>query len=277
LRDLARLVAAFWLCAACMSQAREVGRDDLLALPAADVVILGEVHDNPAHHLNQATALEALAPAAVAFEMLSPEQAAIVNAGAAGTALMADALGWAESGWPPFDLYAPVFEALGAARVYGMAVPRDAVMASFQTGAAAGFAGDAERFGLDTALPDEEQAAREALQMAAHCDALPPEMLPGMVAAQRLRDAAFADTVLKALAETGGPVAVITGSGHARTDWGMPAALRHAAPEVTVLSLGQIEDHGEGVAAPPFDLWLVTAPADRPDPCAAFADRVQDG
>ena len=43
---------------------------------------------------------------------------------------------------------------------------------------------------------DSEQAAREAEQMAAHCDALPEDILPGFVEAQRLRDAALAEDVL---------------------------------------------------------------------------------
>jgi uncharacterized iron-regulated protein len=96
-------------------------------------------------------------------------------------------------------------------------------------------------------------------------------MLPGMVEAQRLRDARFAQTALRALEETGGPVAVITGNGHARTDRGMPRALARLAPGVDVLSLGQLESRP--AAPPPFDVWRVTEPAERPDPCAAFDDR----
>lgn len=248
-----------------------------MALPAADVVILGEVHDNPVHHLNQATALGALRPSAVVFEMLDPDQAATVQARQITGAALGAALAWDASGWPAFDLYQPVFDAIGDARVYGMAVPRTQVGAAFSDGAAAAFGEGAARFGLDRPLSAAEQDAREAMQATAHCDALPPEMLPGMVAAQRLRDAAFADTVLTALADTGGPVAVIAGSGHARTDWGMPAALGQAAPDVRVLSIGQLEDLGDAVDAPPFDLWLVTAPADRADPCAAFRARAEDG
>jgi uncharacterized iron-regulated protein len=117
-------------------------------------------------------------------------------------------------------------------------------------------------------LPEAERAAMEADQAEAHCGALPAEMLPGMVEAQRARDAAIALAALEALEQTGGPVAVITGNGHARTDWGMPVFLRAFAPEVRVLTLGQLEAPPE--EPPPFDLWLVTAPAEREDPCAVF-------
>jgi uncharacterized iron-regulated protein len=92
--------------------------------------------------------------------------------------------------------------------------------------------------------------------------------MAGMVEAQRLRDAALAQAVLEALLETGGPVAVITGSGHARIDLGVPSVLRRAEPELAVIAVGQIEAPAEPVQ--PYDLWIVTAPAPREDPCAVF-------
>lgn len=266
-------LAALSVLVGAAAAAREIDAAALTDLPDVDIVILGEVHDNAVHHLNQASALRSLAPAAVVFEMLTPEQAAIVQARDRVGAALGAALDWETSGWPSFALYQPVFEAVGKARIYGMAVPRDQLWAALEDGPAAAFGPDAARFDLDRPLASDEQAARETMQADAHCDALPPDMLPGMVAAQRFRDAAFADTALTALAETGGPVAVITGSGHARTDWGIPAALRRAAPDLRVLSIGQLEDQGTVPSDPPFDLWLVTEPAERPDPCAGLRAR----
>jgi uncharacterized iron-regulated protein len=104
--------------------------------------------------------------------------------------------------------------------------------------------------------------------MSSHCDALSDEMLPGMVEAQRLRDAVLAHAAIAAHSATGGPVVVITGSGHARTDHGIPATIARAAPEVSVLSVGQLESDPGSDA--PFYLWIVTAAMDRSDPCAAF-------
>lgn len=60
-----------------------------------------------------------------------------------------------------------------------------------------------------------------------------------------------------------------TGSGHARTDWGMPVALQRAAPSARIVSLGQLEAEPEG--APPYDTWLMAAPALRDDPCTGFS------
>jgi hypothetical protein len=126
------------------------------------------------------------------------------------------------------------------------------------------------RWGLALPLDDADQAAREAEQAMAHCNALPVDYLPWMVGVQRLRDANFAASALDALDETGGPVVVITGSGHARRDQGVPAALALAAPQVTVLTVGQLEGLPGMVPAAPYDLWVITPPIARPDPCAAF-------
>lgn len=234
-----------------------------------DIVVLGEIHDNAEHHLNQARAVAALAPEALVFEMLTPEQAARATpAVRSDPAALEAALGWNASGWPDFAIYWPVFAAAPDAAIIGAAVPREEARRAFESPLAEVFGPEAPRFGLDRALSPEDQAAREAEQQAAHCDALPEAMLPGMVAAQRLRDGALAAAALAALADTGGPVAVITGSGHARTDIGVPALLRLAAPEVAVVSLGQVER--PATAPQPFDLWIASDPAPRDDPCAAF-------
>ena len=213
----------------------------LTALPAAaqDVVILGEVHDNPAHHAEQAAQVAAIQPRALVFEMLTPEQAARVTPDLiADPGSMARALDWDRSGWPDFAMYHPTF------------------------------GDEAAAYGLTEPLPPGEQAAREALQQAAHCDALPKDILPGMVEVQRLRDAVLARAVVRAIAETGGPVAVITGNGHARRDRGVPAYLARVAPDLEVFVLGQTEDGAPLEGG--FDA-VISAPAvARPDPCAAF-------
>ena len=56
--------------------AREIGPDALDSLPQVDVLVLGEVHDNPHHHAHQARAVRALNPVAMVFEMLQPAQIA---------------------------------------------------------------------------------------------------------------------------------------------------------------------------------------------------------
>ena len=250
-------------------QAGPITADALDALPAADVVILGEVHDNPVHHINQTRAVAAIAPKALVFEMLSPDQASRVTPLLrADRAALEAALGWNDSGWPDFAMYHPIFLAAPAAVVLGGALPQQDVRRSMTDGAAAVFGDGAARYGLALPLEPAEQAAREADQKTAHCNALPDALLPGMVDAQRLRDAALARAAVQAFDVTGGPVVVITGSGHADRARGIPVALAEAAPDLRVLSVGQVE--GEPGPDAPFDLWIATPPHPRPDPCAAF-------
>ncbi len=248
--------------------AAQVSVSDLDALPSADVIFLGEVHDNPAHHMHQEHAISQIRPAALVFEMLTPDQAARVTQPLLPEDQLREILDWDATGWPDFSMYYPLFTAAPDAVIFGAALPRDDARAAMSSPLPDSFPGDATRFGLDIDLPPDQQRAREALQARAHCDALPDHLLPGMVAIQRLRDALLAEAALRAFDETSGPVVVITGTGHARTDWGAPAALAHAAPNIQTLSVGQFEAVPD--SPPPHDLWLVTDPHPRPDPCDAF-------
>ncbi|SHF22104.1 Haem-binding uptake, Tiki superfamily, ChaN [Loktanella atrilutea] len=253
---IARLAVLALLCAAQVHA-------DVGPLPGADIFVLGEVHDNPAHHATQAGIVAQVQPKALVFEMLTPAQAAAaMTVDRTDADAIAAATDWADSGWPDFAMYAPIFAAAPGAAIVGAAVPRDDLMRAMTDGAAAVSTVPVPQLAkAQLAMLSQEQAE-------AHCGALPPEMLPGMVEAQRLRDAAFAGATLSAFDATGGPVVLITGTGHARTDVGVPAALRLARPDLTVWALGQTE--GAAEAGAPFDAVAVTDATDRPDPCAVF-------
>lgn len=235
---------------------------------AQDVLILGEIHDNPAHHITQAERVQAFEPAAIVFEMLTPAQASQVRPEIRDDAeALAQALDWKNSGWPDFEIYYPIFAAADTARIYGAGVPREEARRALQERVEAIFP-EAQKFGLMVPLPEWQQKEREGLQHAVHCDALPAEMLLVMVEIQRLRDAVLAQTVFKALKETAGPVVVITGNGHARKDWGVPALLTQVQPELQIYVLGQTEDHVELEGG--FDEVVSVPAVEREDPCAAF-------
>jgi uncharacterized iron-regulated protein len=257
---------AWLLLLAAPALGEEIPASDLLGLPPADVVVLGEVHDNPAHHENQAAAIRAIKPRAIVFEMLTPEQAGR-SYDLGDVEAMEAALGWEAAGWPDFAMYHPIFLAAPDAQVFGGNTGNAAVRVAMAEGAAKAFGPDAARYGLNRTLAVPDQGLREAEQHEAHCGALPADMLGGMVEVQRLRDAAIARAVVEAMAATGGPVAVITGSGHARKDRGVPAVLAVAAGELKVLSVGQLEQQQ---ADAPFDYWVVSEAPARGDPCEAF-------
>lgn len=236
----------------------------------SDVVIIGETHDNSSHHDKQAAIVSRVGPKAVVWEMLDKEAADALRSQAIMDQGRTDAIiGWSASGWPSFDMYFPIFEAAGDAVHYGANVSRDASMQALQSGPrqVLGDGNAADQLGLTKPLPADEQATREAAQLAAHCDALPVEWLPRMVQIQRLRDAKLAQATLTALGETGGPVVVITGNGHARRDWGMSRYIQFVAPDVAIFTIGQSEN---GALAGTFD-WIIDSPApERSDPCDAF-------
>ena len=229
---------------------------------SGDVMIIGEYHDNPVHHAQQQNAVNEIRPAAVVYEMLTPEEAAAL----ADVPRDPDAMRQATQGfhWTNIADYADVLARSPV--IIGAALPRTTMRAAFSDGAVAAFGADAAQYGLSASLPSEQQATREALQFDAHCAAMPREMMAGMVEAQRLRDARFSQVALDALAEFGAPVVVIVGSGHVRQDWGIPAVLARAAPEVRVFALA----FGEGAGGGTYDAEVVTPAPARGDPCEVF-------
>lgn len=250
----AMIVSAFVVCASVVWSQYD-----------GDVLIIGEFHDNPRHHQRQQNAVNEIAPKAVVFEMLTPEEAKLLADVPRDPAAMEAAI--AGFHWTNIADYAGVLSRSSV--IIGAAVPRADMRAAFSEGAASVFGRDAARYGLTKPLSEEQQTAREALQYEAHCAAMPLEMMGGMVEAQRLRDAAFARAVIAAVETYGTPVVLITGNGHARIDWGVPAYLARARPDLNVEAIGQ----GEGGVSPAgfFDFEITDAPRpDRADPCVAF-------
>lgn len=246
-----------------------LSQESLSQMTSSDVVLLGEFHDNPRHHQVQSDLVQDIAPKALVFEMLTPDQASRVTAEIRGQAdALSAALNWAESGWPNFSMYHPIFLAAPNAAIYGAAVPRDQARQAMEQGVSVSFGLEAEAFGLTTPLAETEQTQRERLQFEAHCNALPEHLLPAMVDIQRLRDARLAQASVQALDATGGPVVVITGNGHARADWGVPRFLRRVRPDLAVFALGQSED--AALLPGLFDAVLDAPSIERPDPCEAF-------
>lgn len=276
------IVAAMW--------AGALGAADEAAVAAfvdsardADIVILGEIHDNPEHHHTQAAIVAALDPAAIVFEMIPQELEAELNAlrdAGAGHAALAEALGWSAAGWPDFASYAEIMDAAPRARVFGAGQAAEAVQLAAAEGAAEAFGPDAAVYGLDRPLPEEEQALRETRELGVRCGEAAAEALPGLVEAQRFRDAGLADATLWARIMTGdGQVVVIAGSDSADKARGAAAMVALAEPEARIVTLGQFETMPDGAddAAPgavvegEFDaVLLAPPPPGRSDPCAGL-------
>jgi uncharacterized iron-regulated protein len=255
------------------------------AVASADVVLLGEMHDNVDHHVLQARLLRAVLASgrrpALAFEMLTADQQAAVDAALARAPhdpdAFARAVGWNESGWPEFETYRPIVQAGLEA---GMAViaanlPRKAVREVVSKGAEALDAPLRARLAKDEPLPAPLVESLRAEMRESHCGELPESLIDPLILAQRARDAAMAARVEGAGAR--GAV-LIAGRGHARTDRGVPAYLKTEAPERKIVSVAFFEvDPAQKEAAAynepgesgplPFDYAVFTPAQEREDPC----------
>jgi uncharacterized iron-regulated protein len=246
-------------------------------LGSAQVVVLGETHDNPDHHAVQAWAVRALVAAGkkpqVAFEMIDRDRQADLDEAVHDLDGLGEALRWNERGWPDWQkMYRPIAEAALAAggTLSAANLPADLTR---QIARRAEPAEQAARLGLDTPLPEAIAAALADEIRSSHCNMMPDSAIPAMVRVQRARDAEMAATVAALVQRPGaGPVVLIAGAGHARTDRGVPERLRQIAPGLTVFSLGLVETNAvvtdPAAESPPFDAVWFTGRAEREDPCA---------
>jgi uncharacterized iron-regulated protein len=272
--------------------ARFVGEAQLVAaLAAARYRLLGEVHDNPAHHDIRARLITAIAATgarpAVVFEQFDLDHdAALMAAQAAGadpeqlaTAGRLDRKAW---GWP---LHKPILEAALAAHL----PVRAGNLSRAQFGGELQAAIDKELNAiwyarLHAARWTEAQAAAlRADIVESHCRKLPEAIVPHLVLAQRMRDATMAQALVNDA--TAGGAVLIAGNGHVRADLAVPVYL-HAAglpdADARSVSLGLIEVGADDQRAadfprqvitdnPGFDyVWLTPAVA-RGDPCERFS------
>lgn len=249
------------------------------ALEQADIVLLGERHDNPAHHQRRGEWLASLrgSRAVVVAEHLTLGQR--VDAAAAAQDLLPalqaagfDARGWA---WP---LHRPLFEPALAAGpkpslpVWGGNLPRDSARDIARRGEAAWDAtlppGVADRLRA-APLPPQAQAALDRALIDGHCGQLPAARVPAMRAAQRARDAAMAQALLQAHAAGARPAVLVAGNGHVRRDHGVPQLLAAWAPGLSVVSV-VLDEQGMAPGSEPADRRWTTAGVQRADPCAGL-------
>ena len=276
--------------------ARFVAEPELVAsLARARYRLLGEVHDNPAHHVIRARLISAVAGTgvrpAVIFEQFDLERDdALVAAqsSAADAEQLADAGRLDRNAWA-WPLHKPVVEAALAAHLpirsgnpsremlrSGLQTPEDVNAIWYPR--------------LRAARWSEAQAVQlRADIVESHCGKLPEAMVPRLVIAQRARDAAMAQALVNDATEDG--AILVAGNGHVRADLGVPVYL-HAPSlpdaDAQSVSLGLIETSPEDERAadfpsrmiadhPGFDYLWFTPPVARDDPCAKWRQTSKNG
>ena len=236
-----------------------VAADDVYARAArATHVILGETHDNPEQHRLQLAALEHLSgPRALAMEQFDSEYQAAIDGAPADAEAIADAGRFDRKGWN-WPLYRPLVE-------FAVQHRWPIIAANLSRTDARRIVRDPASSGLPPA-PEVSKALEHDIAES-HCGRRPePKLLAGMVEAQRARDARMASTLK-------GKTVLITGSGHARRDRGVPLYL----PGADIVSIGFVEvdadkktpgDYLTDLFTPAsFDYVWFTERAPREDPC----------
>ncbi|MEC5323289.1 ChaN family lipoprotein [Aurantimonas sp. A3-2-R12] len=263
-------------------------QDALLgAAHGARYVLLGEIHDNPDHHLIQSDIIGGLAKLgakpSVVFEMIPQGFADILAGFEAGDdkdlATLAERLQWSERGWPDFSLYRPIFDSAVANDLPIRAgnLDRETVRAIAEDGVTALTDANVRRWSLDDQMPAAQSAELAETIREAHCGLMPDGAIAPMTLVQRARDGALAEAMIGAAGETGSAV-LIAGSGHVRNDWAVPVILAEREPQSRAVSVqmvevaegeGQPADYGLTPAAPaPFDFTIFTPRQNVSDRCA---------
>lgn len=268
---------------------RFVDRSELMAVARdSEYVLLGEVHINAEHHRLQLEVLEQLAEQGrppVVFEMLDSDQQHSIDAARAerpdDADYIAEVTRFGERGWQ-WPYYRPLVE-LALERDLPLLAgnpPAEQVRDVARGGVEALPDGQASTLGLDRPLPEVAHADLTERIVQGHCGHLTPEVAERLVPAQRIKDASMAE-VLRAA--EGRPAVLIAGSGHVRTDYGVPYYLRQRDPEARVLALGFVEVWGDWQQPADylaqsvgqghrFDYLWFTSRTEHGDPCEKFKE-----
>lgn len=257
--------------------ARELTRLEELAR-GADVVAVGEAHDNRSHHAVQALVLDRLVAAGerpvVAFEMLAEDQQAAVDAAMREASTIQDLerrLAWRARGWPDFAMYYPLFQ---TAKRWGLPVlAADLDAESRRTISRRGLDALPEptRSRVASRLPSDaarEDSLRRDLQTV-HCDLLPPGVEAAMAEAWHARNVTMAHRVAEALGD-GRKVVFLAGRAHLAPD-AVPGQLGEIRPGTRVVIIDLVEEGSTPL--PDADVVLATPRASRPDECAELRRR----
>jgi uncharacterized iron-regulated protein len=262
----------------------------------ADLLLLGEVHDNTDAHELQGWAVRRRAAAqskfGVVFEHIrTDQQEALAKLKAlnrtATTQELFSFLDWPKSGWPSENKFTALYSAVLEPRlpIYAANPPRQQVRAVAKGEATAIQADERTRILLDAAWDKPLADALYDELKGSHCGAMPESAVPAMSIAQRYRDAAFADVMLTAAKDHGSAV-LVAGNGHVRIDRAVPWYLRQRAPgkNIVAVMMLEVEEGKTDPAAyaplapdgkPAVDFIVFTPRAERPDPCEALRQRSQ--
>lgn len=251
----------------------------------AEVLLLGEQHDDPEHQRMQHDAVKWLAIrnqlGAVVLEMAERGTSTAALPADATPAQVQSALRWHEAAWP-WAAYSPaIMEAVRAGiPVLGGNLPRTQSRSAMRDDT------------LDlTLLPPALERQREAIRQG-HCNLLAETQVPAMARIQIARDKTMAQVLVEAQRQHGMTVVLIAGAGHVLRTAGVPVHLPKDVTASIVVAMQRNAPPPSGDTAPPQNDAAMaqaiarTVPADAdlvwispwregPDHCEALRQQLQ--
>lgn len=256
----------------------------LQQLLTKEYLLLGERHDNMAHHRHQAWVIrqlyQARIKAGVAFEMIDDRQGNLLARHRITTAAqMIAILNQYKTHWDYEQRYAEVFADVLAAHypVIPANLNRDRLKQITARGEAK-LPRAYRKLLSQAALNDGQMDSLRQEIKSSHCNMLGDKMAAKLVLSQRVRDAVMAHSLTKIQS----PVKVfIAGAGHVRKDRGVPFYLAKFKKGAKIAALGFTEvaagqnkpgDYAKrwGGEQLPFDYIWFTPSVERKDLCAGF-------
>jgi len=274
------------------AQARFVSENDLVdALHDADILLLGETHDNPRHHQHQAELIRQYLDKAqtglAALEMMTDTQAEEMLAQRPEDAgQLIDILKKEDDGWEYDKYYKGVFQALfDKGYMLTAANLSRKVMGSIVMQGEQAIPSEVQSVLKDVPLNEENTDSLQKEIESSHCGMMLGRHAKGMITGQRVRDAYMAKALVDGKTKAD-KVVLVAGSGHVRSDRGVPLYIKYLAPNLKVLTVAFAEfvpDHTDpadyakrwGADRLPFDYVWFTSAVDRPDPCEELREHMK--
>ena len=257
----------------------------------ADVVLLGETHDNALHHEYQLKLLKAridfaesggLKPALMMEQLNADDQYALDQALSVSDRNEAIQKATALVKFNDWMAYQPflVMAIDSKLPVIAANIPNQRAQPVIWRGFAAYDATELKRLAIEDVWNEQRQKFLVDNMGGAHCGKLRDELREGLTRGQRLKDALMVDS---AISSAGRGVVAIVGSSHARHDIGLPLYFSAREPTANILSVGFVEvrpevtnpkvyEEDSATGQAPYDVIWFTPRVDRVDPCANLAE-----
>lgn len=260
----------------------------LARIAKANVLLLGETHDNPQHHELQQKLLKARiesgARPALLMEQLDADTQPALDLALAGSdrdETLKTVTGLIK--FTDWKFYRPflVTAVDNKLPVIAANISSRQLQPVIWQGFAAYDAVALKRMAVEEVWSESRQNYMLRHIGGAHCGQIRDSLREGLTRSQRLRDALMADSAVSSI---GRGVVGIVGSSHARRDVGMPLYLAARDPSAHIFSIGFVEvipgrnapetyETESASSEAPYDVIWFTPRVERADPCADFGKK----